>query len=281
VLLVIGWIFSKPAIRSAGIDTLIGHGLAALLVNGLKHLIGRPRPKFVHSGEWQFTPTWVSGLDSFPSGHAAASFAVATVLTKRFPAFGPIFIGVAAFVAFSRVLRGSHFPTDVVGGAVLGVLSGSIASAPVKQWSASLRDGLRQATLGTCAVFALLWTLSRHVEQGIVSALFVGIGVLAAASGLWLRRAHWFGQRESVKNWEASASVALIAYGLAALTTSPLVLASVGLVCLASWFNAAASPEQPQQDSPVWLMVKESALLGLVLLALLILYDGRGVLPFQ
>ncbi|NJO83299.1 MAG: phosphatase PAP2 family protein [Blastochloris sp.] len=87
---------------------------------GLKHLIGRPRPKFAHSGEWQLTPSWASGLDSFPSGHSAASFAVATVLAKRFPAVGPLCLGIAAFVALSRILRGSHFPTDVFGGAVVG-----------------------------------------------------------------------------------------------------------------------------------------------------------------
>jgi len=280
-LLVVGWLFSKPNLKTAGIETLLAHGIAALLSNGLKHLVGRPRPKFVHSGEWQFTPSWASGLDSFPSGHTTVSFAVATVLAKRFPAFGPLCVSVAAFVALSRVLRGAHFPTDVMGGAVLGVLSGSIASAPLKQWSTSLQDGLRHAAVGTCAVFALLWTLSHQVDEGITGALLIGLGVVAAASGLWLRRTNWFGKKKSVEGWQANASSTLIAYGLAAMTTSPLVLASVGFACLAFWCNGTGASEKQNQDSHAWLMMRESVLLGGVLLALLILYDGRGVLPFQ
>lgn len=281
VLFAAGWIVSRPTFVTAGVQTLLAHGIAALLSNGLKHLIGRPRPKFVHSGEWQFTPSWASGLDSFPSGHATASFAVATVLAKRFPAFGPLCLTVAAFVALSRVLRGAHFPTDVVGGAVLGVLSGSIASAPLKQWSTSLQDGLRHAAVGACAVFALLWTLSHQVDEGIAGALMVGLGAVAAASGLWLRRTNWFDKANSVKGWQANASLALIAYGLAAMTTSPLVLASVGFACLAFCFNGILSSEVPAQDSQAWSMIKEGALLAGVLFALLVLYDGRGVLPFR
>lgn len=281
VLLAVGWIFSKPTFKAAGIETLIAHGIAALLSNGLKHLLGRPRPKFVHSGEWQFTPSWASGLDSFPSGHTTASFALATVLAKRFPAFGPLCVSVAAFVALSRVLRGSHFPTDVFGGAVLGVLSGSIASAPLKQWRASCQEGLRHAAVGTCAAFAVLWTLSHQADEGLAGVLLIGLGVVATASGLWLRRTKWFGKEKSARGRQANASAALIAYGLASMTTSPLVLASVGFACLASWLAGAVASEEQREDSRARLVVRESMLLGGLLLALLILSDGRGVLPFR
>jgi undecaprenyl-diphosphatase len=280
-LLAVGWIFSKPMFNAAGVQTLIAHGIAALVSNGLKHLLGRPRPKFVHSGEWQFTPSWASGLDSFPSGHTTASFAVATVLAKRFPAFGPLCVSVAMFVAFSRVLRGSHFPTDVFGGAVFGVLSGSLASAPLKQWSLSLQEGLRHAATGTCAVFALLWTLSHPRDGELAGTLLVALGVVATASGLWLRRADWFGQERAAAGRHTKAPPALVAYGLAAMTTSPLVLASVGFACLAFWLDSTVTPEEEEQVSYVRKVVRESVLLGGVLLALLILCDGRGVLPFR
>jgi undecaprenyl-diphosphatase len=278
VLLVAGWVFSKRTVRTAGIETLLAHGLAALLVNGLKHLIGRPRPKFVHSGDWQFTPSLVSGLDSFPSGHATASFAVATVMAKRFPTVGPLCLGVAIFVALSRILRGAHFPTDVVGGAVLGVLSGSIASAPLKEWRASLLQGLLQAALGTCALFALLWTLSHQAEEGIAAVLLVGLGVVTTVSGLWLRRTTWISDTGPGFNWRGHAAPVLIAYGLAAMTTSPLVLASVGFACLAAWI-AASKESRPER--PEWLLLREGVLLVGVLFALLMLYEGRGVLPFR
>ena len=278
VLLAVGWFFSKPTVRTAGIETLVAHGIVALLANGLKHLIGRPRPKFVHSGDWQFTPTLMSGLDSFPSGHTAASFAIATVMAKRFPALGPLCLGLAVFVALSRVLRGSHFPTDVVGGAVLGVLSGSIASAPLKEWRASLRSGLLNAAIGTCALFALLWTLSHQVEEGIASVLLVGLGVVTTATGLWLRRIAWISGTGSGRGRPADAAPALVAYGLAAMTASPLVLASVGFACLAAWF---AAPEEPEQDRPIGFRMGDGILLVSLLLAFLILYEGRGVLPFR
>jgi undecaprenyl-diphosphatase len=260
---------------------LIAHGIAALVSNGLKHLVGRPRPKFVHSGEWQFSPSWASGLDSFPSGHTTASFAVATVLAKRFPAFGPLCVSVAVLVALSRVLRGSHFPTDVFGGAVFGVLSGSLAAAPWKEWWTSIQEGLCYAAIGTVVVFALLWALSHSVDQGIVGTLLIGLGVVAMASGLWLRRTRWSGKEWSVTGWQGKASLALIAYGLASMTTSLLVLASVGFACLAFWFQDTVGSRESEHQSWVRLVVTECALVVGVLLVLMILFEGQGALPFQ
>lgn len=282
IVLAAGWALSRPTFKRAGIDSLLAHGLAALLSNGLKHLLGRPRPKFVHSGEWQFTPTWASGLDSFPSGHTTASFAVATVLAKRFPAFSLLSIGVAVFVGLSRILRGSHFPTDVFGGAVLGILSGSIASAPWNEWRAALEDGLRHAAIGTAGVFALLWTLARPADGGVTGALLLGLGGLVLASGLWLRHGRWIGRRPLPTDRQDKASPALIAYGLACMTTAPLVVASVGLACLAYWLQGEAV-RSPVSEEPSRLrtILAEGALMASLLVALTILLDGRAVLPFQ
>lgn len=280
-LTVAGWMFSKAAVRNAGIETLLAHGLAALLVNGLKHLIGRPRPKFAHSGEWQFAPSWASGFDSFPSGHTAASFAVATVLAKRFPVFGPLCVGVAAFVALSRVLRGSHFPTDVLGGAVFGVLSGAIAAAPLKQWHASIREGLFHAARGACAALALLWSLSYPAEEGVTGVLLIGLGLAATASGLWIRRTEWVSNGRPGGGQPAKPSSILIAYGLASMTASIYVVAAAGLACLAYWINGSLVPEEEKPGSPAWPVMRESVLLGGVLLTILILYAGRGIMPFR
>lgn len=59
---------------------------------------------------------------SFPSGHAATSFAAATVLTLAWPRWWPAFLLLALAIGFSRVYVGVHYPLDVVGGAVLGIL---------------------------------------------------------------------------------------------------------------------------------------------------------------
>ena len=58
---------------------------------------------------------------SFPSGHAATSFACATVLALAFPRLAvPLYV-LAAAIGFSRIYVGVHYPLDVLGGAVLGI----------------------------------------------------------------------------------------------------------------------------------------------------------------
>ncbi|HKU50885.1 MAG TPA: phosphatase PAP2 family protein [Nitrospira sp.] len=280
-LLVIGaWAFEKPTVKIVAIQSLIAHGIAALLANGMKHLVGRPRPKFIHAGDWHMSLSWASGLDSFPSGHSTASFAVATVLAKRFPLFGPLCIAVALFVALSRVLRGSHFPTDVLGGAVIGILSGFIATAPLRQWRTSIQNGLRHAAMGTSALVALLWVLSRRMEEGMVGILFLALGVVAVAGGLWIRRIYWSRRGRTRRSRYSNISTLLIAYGLAAMTTSPLVISSVGFACMASWLHMNGLNDD-LEESPRWCVMRESALMGGLAIAIFILIDARGVLPFQ
>ncbi len=278
LLLAVGWWWAKPPLTTAGFQTLVAHGLAALISNGLKHVLGRPRPKFVHSGEWQFAPSWTSGLDSFPSGHTTASFAVATVLARRFPWSAPLCLIVAAFVGLSRVLRGSHFPTDVVGGAVLGIVSGCLASAPWTAWRASLSEGLAYAAIGAAGAFAVLWTLSHHADDGFTGVLLMGLGLVTVASGFWMRRHRWIGREPVGRRREEQASLLLIAYGLACITTAPLVVASVGLACLAHGVQGRSASVPPRTHlSPV---LMDSLLVAGVILALSLLVAGRGVLPF-
>ncbi len=279
LLLATGWWLSKPSLTAAGIQTLLAHGIAALVANGLKHLLGRPRPKFVHSGEWQFTPSWASGLDSFPSGHTTASFAVATVLARRFPWCAPLCFAVAAFVGVSRVLRGSHFPTDVFGGAVMGLLSGCLASAPWKDWRISLEAGLRQAAIGMAAVFSVLWTFAHDADEGVTGTLLIALGIAATMSGVWLRRARWTDGIVAVDATNEKLSRGLLAYGLAAMTTDPLVVAAVGFACLAYWSHSG--PDTQRQLSQARTVLAEGVLLASVLAALTVLFSARGVLPFR
>jgi membrane-associated phospholipid phosphatase len=281
LLLATGWWLSRPAITTAGIQTLLAHGIAALVANIVKHLLGRPRPKFVHSGEWQFTPSWASGLDSFPSGHTTASFAVATVLAKRFPGWAPLCFALAAFVGLSRVLRGSHFPTDVLGGAVMGMLSGSLASAPWKGWRDSLEEGLRHAAIGMAAAFAVLWTFTHDADEGITGTLLLALGVAATASGVWLRRGRWMNGALPADEINEKLSRGLIAYGLAAMTTAPLVVASVAFTCVAYWFHRGPDARSERQPSQARAVLAEGVLLAGVLLALTVVFSGRGLLPFR
>jgi len=102
----------------AALAAVCGAGLSAQVI---KHLLGRPRPG-MHMDPWTFLGlSWDSDYHSFPSGHTATSFALAAVLAARWPRAGWMFYLLAAGVGMGRVLGGSHFPSDVLGGALLGL----------------------------------------------------------------------------------------------------------------------------------------------------------------
>jgi undecaprenyl-diphosphatase len=108
--------------RRPQIVFLVTAGVAAadLLATGLKLLIARPRP-YVQNPEPP--PLLLTPLDlSLPSGHAATSFAGATLLMWCLPGrLAPGLYVLATLVAFSRVYVGVHYPGDVVLGAALGI----------------------------------------------------------------------------------------------------------------------------------------------------------------
>jgi len=86
---------------------------------GLKALFDRDRPPLRYAEPKPLVH--VPHDASFPSGHAATSFAAATILTFAFPRLSaPLFV-LAAAVAFSRVYDGVHYPLDILGGAALGI----------------------------------------------------------------------------------------------------------------------------------------------------------------
>ena len=95
-------------------------GVADLLAVVLKRVVDVERPAFRYAEPKALVP--VPRDHSFPSGHAATSFACATVLALAFPRLAAPLYLLAAAIAYSRVYVGVHYPLDVVGGAVLGVL---------------------------------------------------------------------------------------------------------------------------------------------------------------
>ncbi len=104
----------------------VAAGLAAFMVElslyyALKKNIKRPRP----FARIQGIPYLIVPPDefSFPSGHTAAAFLMATLVSMAFPFLTVPALFWAMLVGFSRVYLGVHYPTDVLAGMGLGVLS--------------------------------------------------------------------------------------------------------------------------------------------------------------
>lgn len=86
----------------------------------LKQLTRRSRPCFGALGIRQLVDP--PDFFSFPSGHTAAAFLVATLLTTSFGLAGVPVFAWAVMVGVSRIYLGVHYPTDVFAGAAIGVL---------------------------------------------------------------------------------------------------------------------------------------------------------------
>ena len=101
---------------------LAASGIAAQL---LKHLVGRARPKLMNTfGAFHFDLLSIkASLASFPSGHATSVFAAATALCFMLPRWRTPLLGLALVIAVSRAVVGAHYVSDVVAGAMLGVMS--------------------------------------------------------------------------------------------------------------------------------------------------------------
>lgn len=104
-------VLRRPAILLLVVAAELAADLSAA---GLKGIVGRPRP------DEAYRLVDASGF-SFPSGHAATSFACALVLAVVIPRLAVLFFALAAGIAFSRLYLGVHYPLDVVGGAAVGL----------------------------------------------------------------------------------------------------------------------------------------------------------------
>jgi undecaprenyl-diphosphatase len=98
----------------------------------LKETIQRPRPYLALSEVHQLVG---SGGGSFPSNHAMNSAIIAVILSSFFPRLRMWWWGYAALIGFSRVYCGVHYPSDVLGGYVIGILWALLMLGAVRrQW---------------------------------------------------------------------------------------------------------------------------------------------------
>ena len=118
-----GILLLTPKHRKAGVAVLAGLALEVICCNlVLKPLVGRIRPCDVNPA----VQLLVARPDdfSFPSGHTGASFAAVSALYfSRSRLWMPSLI-LAVLIAFSRLYLYVHYPTDILAGALLGIMTG-------------------------------------------------------------------------------------------------------------------------------------------------------------
>lgn len=110
--------------KRCGVEMLITLGIGQLLSGGVKNIVKRPRP--VQSWPTDIHPENYHPGTSFPSGHTTLAFSAATALSltrKQWYITVPIY-SWAGSVGYSRMYLGRHYPTDVLGGIVVGICSG-------------------------------------------------------------------------------------------------------------------------------------------------------------
>jgi undecaprenyl-diphosphatase len=207
-----------------------------------------------------------------------AAFAVATVLAVRFPKFRWVLIVAALAVSVSRLVRSSHFLTDIIAGAVLGVLIGAIVAHPWKDWRSSFTSAVLAVTPPLAALLAVMTALGQRPSDGWIAAGLSKGGSLIALTALI---AYVLGRVRPTmlpSYMTRRRALAVMGLGIAMCSGSLWVATVVVLVCLA---HCLRTDEKIQADDPVsqpaW--SHETAFGLAVLLTLYTMNELRGALP--
>lgn len=119
--------------RPIGVTAGASLALNALLVNVIiKNLVARTRPYEVIDGLTRLVGE--QSDFSFPSGHTSSGFSVAVVIFMLMPKkYGVPALITATIIAYSRLYVGVHYPTDVLGGFIIGTLAAVICVTVYKK----------------------------------------------------------------------------------------------------------------------------------------------------
>lgn len=122
------WLFAK---RGRGLAILVGLALTIGATDMISHRIVKPafkRARPEQAGVPLVLRTRSHYDHSFPSNHAALSFAGAAFMAAVYPPLAWPGFAIASVIAYSRVYVGVHFPFDAAGGALLGLILGTLGA---------------------------------------------------------------------------------------------------------------------------------------------------------
>ena len=111
--------FASNKIEYLGFEVFISLMICQAIVYSLKAALSRERPYMILE---HLNTFGIQMKDySFPSGHSAASFSIATTIALNMPGLSIYVFTLAMIIGISRVYLGVHYPTDVAAGVILGV----------------------------------------------------------------------------------------------------------------------------------------------------------------
>ncbi|MFN3974516.1 MAG: phosphatase PAP2 family protein [Dehalococcoidia bacterium] len=109
--------------------SLLGLGFSSIAVLVLNHYFYRPRPFHTYEVRLLFYPPTDS---SFPSNSAVVGFAMAVGITLTNRPLGAFALVLAALWGLARVYAGVHYPSDIIGGALLATLITSVMALALR-----------------------------------------------------------------------------------------------------------------------------------------------------
>jgi len=132
-LAIAGWIAHKPALTHTAVQTAGAILLASVIIQPVKFVVGRARPyqdENLSGDDFDSFSGWVS----FPSGHTAVAFALATSLGD---ASHNIFAQIGLYTlatgtAYGRITTSNHWLSDVLASAGIGILSAKFAAGKIR-----------------------------------------------------------------------------------------------------------------------------------------------------
>jgi membrane-associated phospholipid phosphatase len=122
------WFLAKNKLWSKRIIfILVSLSISGLLNLLIKWLAGRYRPNMLEKGFFGFNYFGVGyDLNSFPSGHTVTAFSLAAAVSILFPRTGIVAFIIAISIGMTRIILTSHYLSDVIAGAGIGILSAMI-----------------------------------------------------------------------------------------------------------------------------------------------------------
>jgi membrane-associated phospholipid phosphatase len=124
-MIIYGRANDKPYEENSGLLLALSEAVNFGLTFGIKNIVKRERP-YETLGNVNYKNVSVKDKYSFPSNHTSTAFTIATTFALRYSGYPQIYVPMylwGTIAGYGRIYWGMHYPSDVLGGAIIGSLS--------------------------------------------------------------------------------------------------------------------------------------------------------------